>query len=83
MAVGEQRREDDLGDPSPSLVFPGQLVGNPGSPQLVTLTNTGDVPVTISRVAVAGDFRRPPRAAPRSPRLVQVPGECPLRSQAD
>jgi hypothetical protein len=39
-----------------SLRFPGQLVGAAGSPQNVTLTNTGNVPVTISRVVVTGDF---------------------------
>jgi P pilus assembly chaperone PapD len=39
-----------------SLRFPGQLLGIPGSPQLITMTNTGDVPITISRVVVTGDF---------------------------
>jgi hypothetical protein len=38
------------------LTFPGQIVGSPGSPQTVTLTNTGAVPITISQVAVTGDF---------------------------
>lgn len=39
-----------------SLTFPGQLVGARGPALPVTLTNTGDVPVAISEVAVTGDF---------------------------
>jgi parallel beta-helix repeat protein len=41
---------------STSLTFPGQIVGSPGSPQTVTLTNRGAVPITIFQLAVTGDF---------------------------
>lgn len=36
--------------------FPGQFVGVAGPPQTVTLTNTGDLAIAISHVAVTGDF---------------------------
>jgi hypothetical protein len=40
-----------------SITFPSQYVGTDGLPQTVTLTNTGTVPLTISRVATSpADF---------------------------
>jgi hypothetical protein len=38
------------------LSFPGQFVGTSGTPQVVTLTNTGDAALTVSSVQAAGDF---------------------------
>jgi hypothetical protein len=39
---------------APSLVFPGVAVGSSTGSQIVTVTNTGDEPVTISSVALTG-----------------------------
>jgi hypothetical protein len=39
-----------------SLIFSAQQVGAAGSPQAVTLSNTGNVPLTISTIAAGGDF---------------------------
>ncbi len=40
----------------PSLVFPAQSVGNSSSPLVVTLTNSGVSPLTISNIATSGDY---------------------------
>jgi hypothetical protein len=40
----------------PSLNFAGQLVGTSSTPQSVTLTNTGDGPLTVSNITASGDF---------------------------
>ncbi|HET9627516.1 MAG TPA: right-handed parallel beta-helix repeat-containing protein [Kofleriaceae bacterium] len=39
-----------------SLTFPGQLRGTTSEPQIVTLTNTGDGPVAVPRIAITNDF---------------------------
>jgi sugar lactone lactonase YvrE len=39
-----------------SLVFPAQSVGTTSSPLVVTLTNTGVLPLTISSIATSGDY---------------------------
>jgi hypothetical protein len=39
-----------------SLNFANQLVGNASNPQVVTLSNTGDGPLTISGITASGDF---------------------------
>jgi hypothetical protein len=39
-----------------SLNFGNQSVGSTTSPQIVTLTNTGSEPLTISSIAASGDF---------------------------
>ena len=39
-----------------NLNFSGQIVGTTSPSQVVTLNNTGDGPLTISNVAVTGDF---------------------------
>jgi sugar lactone lactonase YvrE len=42
---------------SPSaLVFAGQLVGTTSLPQTVTLSNTGNAPLTITAISASGDF---------------------------
>jgi hypothetical protein len=39
-----------------ALAFDTQVVSTAGAPQTVTVTNTGAAPLTISRIAVTGDF---------------------------
>jgi hypothetical protein len=39
-----------------SLTFPGQFVGTTGLPQNVTLTNNGDLPLTISSIQASAQF---------------------------
>ncbi|HET9281327.1 MAG TPA: choice-of-anchor D domain-containing protein [Candidatus Angelobacter sp.] len=39
-----------------SLTFSNQLVGSSSSAQIVTLTNSGDGPLTISAITASGDF---------------------------
>ncbi len=42
---------------SPSgLIFAGQLVGTTSLPQTVTLSNTGNAPLTITAISASGDF---------------------------
>ncbi len=42
-------------DPA-TLTFSPQMIGNPGSAQTVTLTNTGGITLTPTAVTVSGDF---------------------------
>src|SRR5260370_20649215 len=37
-----------------SLAFTGQIVGTPGVPQTVTLTNLGEAPLYLSSIAISG-----------------------------
>jgi hypothetical protein len=39
-----------------TLTFAGQALGSTSSPQGVTLSNSGNAPLTISSIAVSGDF---------------------------
>ncbi len=39
-----------------SLVFGSQAVGSTSAPQAVTLTNTGNLALTVSKIAASGDF---------------------------
>jgi hypothetical protein len=41
---------------STSLTFPGQKVGAPSNPQTMTLTNTGSLPLIISKISAGGAF---------------------------
>jgi hypothetical protein len=41
---------------SNTLSFPGQIVGTTSPVEAVTLTNSGNAPLTISSIAVSGDF---------------------------
>lgn len=41
-----------------SLTFPAQFVGTTGQSQNITLTNIGDIPMTISSIQASGDFRQ-------------------------
>ena len=52
-----------------SLSFAGQLVGTSSVSQTVTLSNTGDGPLTISSITASGDFAR---QIPVDP----IPSEC-------
>src|SRR5205807_4783371 len=39
-----------------SLTFPGQKVGTTSTPQTITLTNTGSLPLTLTKISAAGIF---------------------------
>jgi hypothetical protein len=41
-----------------SLTFGTQVVGPPGPSQLVTLSNSGSLPLSIRRISTSGDFRQ-------------------------
>jgi len=55
-----------------SLTFPSQPVGTSSEPQVVTLTNTSAVAVTISQISYSGDFSESNSCIPALP----VAGTC-------
>lgn len=60
----------------PSLVFPDQVIATLSNTQNITLTNNGDVPLTISSVAVsAGDFAIG-NSCPVSPSTLNAGANC-------
>ena len=61
---------------SPStLYFPDQGVGTQSSPQTLTLTNDGSVPLTISNISINGNFGQTGNC-PSSPSIWPVGARC-------
>src|SRR5208337_835769 len=58
-----------------SLVFPAQSVGTTSSPLVVTLTNTGVLPLTISNIATSGDYTQT-NTCPISPTTLAPQANC-------
>jgi uncharacterized protein YfaP (DUF2135 family) len=60
---------------SASLTFGAQLVGTSSSPQMVTLTNSGNAPLTISGLSVGADFSKSTNC-PASPSTLAAGASC-------